>query len=253
MRVNFSDLPSTSLAGGLLRKLLAAVPKGAVVPIMQGPLRGKRWILGSSPHGCWLGSYELSKQLTFERIVSAGSVVYDIGANVGFYTLLATALVGPTGMVYAFEPFPRNYEFLNRHLALNKIRNATVITVAVSSRDGECLFEPGELHSTGRLSNSGSLHVKAVKLDTLIQNGQLKPPHVMKIDVEGAELDVLRGCEATLEECRPAILLATHNKTVHESCCEVLRLHGYRLNSLTNKDIAETDELIAMHHTKWVQ
>ncbi len=75
--------------------------------VVQGPLRGKRWIAGSSNHGCWLGSYELAKQRKVIELVRPGMVCWDVGAHVGFYTLLFAELVGPLGRVFAFEPLPR--------------------------------------------------------------------------------------------------------------------------------------------------
>jgi len=84
--VNFSQISGRSLIGRILRRLLRAVPRGLVVPVLQGPSRGKQWIVGSTNHGAWLGSYELAKQRRFAQAVTTGSVVYDIGANVGVYT-----------------------------------------------------------------------------------------------------------------------------------------------------------------------
>ena len=78
------------------------------IPIFQGKLRGKKWIVGSGEHGYWLGSYEMDKRLAFEKEILPDSVIYDIGANVGFYSLLAAEMTGEKGHVYAFEPLPRN-------------------------------------------------------------------------------------------------------------------------------------------------
>ena len=69
---------------------------------MQGKIRGKKWVVGSGNHGYWLGWYEYDKRILFEKTVTKQSIVFDIGAHVGFYTLLASELVGPGGKVYAF-------------------------------------------------------------------------------------------------------------------------------------------------------
>ncbi|MBN8636124.1 MAG: hypothetical protein J0M07_12425 [Anaerolineae bacterium] len=100
--MNFSGISRQSLIGQLLRLPLALMPKSARVPILQGALRGRWWIAGSSNHGCWLGSYEFDKQQRLSAHVQPGMVVYDIGAHVGFYTLLAAQLVGPGGHVFSF-------------------------------------------------------------------------------------------------------------------------------------------------------
>src|SRR6185295_4714839 len=107
--------------GKLLRLPLKAVPKAAALPIMSGPSRGFRWVVGASIHGCWLGTYERTKQKRFAAAISLNHVVYDLGAQAGFYSLLASRLVGRQGMVYSFEPLPRNIRFLKKHIAINSL------------------------------------------------------------------------------------------------------------------------------------
>ena len=79
-------------------------------------------------------------------------MVFDIGAHVGFYTLLSSILVGPNGHVYAFEPLPRNLKYLKEHLRINKITNVHVFELAVSNLSGEGQFFEGPNSSMGRLS-----------------------------------------------------------------------------------------------------
>jgi SAM-dependent methyltransferase len=119
--MNWTSISTTSFLGRLLRLPLRLIPRRAVLPILQGPLRGKKWIVGSGNHGYWLGSYEIGKRALFVRSIPVGAVVYDLGANVGYYTLLAAMLAGAEGKVFAFEPLPRNLEYLRRHLVLNRI------------------------------------------------------------------------------------------------------------------------------------
>jgi Met-10+ like-protein len=138
--MNFSGISGKTFLGRLLRYPLKFIPRRMKLPILQGRLRGKRWIAGSSTHGCWLGSYEYDQRILFEQLVAEGSVVFDLGAHVGFYTLLAAVLVGPRGKVYAFEPMPDNIYFLKEHLRLNRITNLTVIDRAVSDSSGVATF-----------------------------------------------------------------------------------------------------------------
>lgn len=93
-----------------------------VVPVLQGSLRGRKWIVGSSNHGCWLGSYEWKKQRLFTRTVSSGDVVFDIGAHVGFYTLLASVLVGGMDLYtpLAFTSQPTLFEGAFAHKQVQK-------------------------------------------------------------------------------------------------------------------------------------
>jgi FkbM family methyltransferase len=243
--VNLSGIPRDTTVGRLLRLPLRAIPGGARVPILQGRLRGKRWVVGSSTHGCWLGSYEYQMQRMFERTVRLGSTVYDIGANVGFYTLLGSVLVGAGGRVVAFEPVPRNLALLHEHLRLNKVENVRVVEAAVAEREGRARFDLGPHTSMGQLSESGSLEINTVGLDALVASGELPPPDVLKIDVEGAEGSVLRGARTVLADNRPGIFLSTHGPELHRECTELLRSFGYLLTPIDTDDMDSSTEVLA--------
>lgn len=245
--VNFSGVSNRSLAGRLVRLPLALIPRSLRVRIFQGRLRGMKWIVGSAVHGCWLGSYESDKQDLFARTVKPGDAVYDIGANVGFYTLLSSVLTGPTGAVYSFEPLPRNTRYLREHLRLNRIANVEVVEAAVSDAPGTASFMPEESAAQGHLTEggAGAITVKVVALDQLVAERGLRPPKLMKIDVEGAEHGVLVGGERLIMSARPVIFLATHGADVHRRCCQWLRAHGYRLSSLSSAPLDTTDEILA--------
>jgi FkbM family methyltransferase len=246
--MNFSGINSGSISGRILRWPLRLVPRTAQVRIVQGPLRGKKWIAGSSNHGCWLGSYEYEKQMAFCREVRKGSVVYDLGANVGFYSLLASTLAGNEGMVFSFEPSPRNLHYLSKHVELNRISNCRIFDVAVSSSDGVAQFYLDPNHAEGRLIPGEQKHtvpVKTVKLDTLVFSRKMAPPDLLKCDIEGGEYEALKGAEATLRQFAPVIFLATHGPEVHRHCCELLVSLGYELLPLDNSSLPEATELIA--------
>jgi len=187
----------------------------------------------------------MNKRLAFENTVKPGSVVYDIGANVGYFTLLAAVLVEEKGKVYSFEPLPRNIDFLKQHISLNKLTNIKVIEAAVSNHMGQALFDLGASTAMGHLSETGGLHVQMVSLDQMIENGDLTPPDVMKIDVEGAEFDVLQGAEKLIESDRPILFLDTHQREAHNKTLEFLQNHNYQVDILDGKSIQETRELIA--------
>lgn len=242
---NLSGISNQSLIGKLLRAPLRLIPPTAVLPILQGALRGKKWTAGSGSHGCWLGSYEYQKQKALQHELKAGDVVYDIGANAGFYSLLASVTVGATGYVYSFEPSPRNLQELKRHMELNRIRNCTVIDAAVSSADGEATFDISGDRCTGHLAANGSLRVRTLALDGLVARREIRPPNLMKIDIEGAELECLRGACNIIQKHRPIIFLATHGREMHSACTELLAGWGYSLKSLDERPVDLSDELIA--------
>jgi FkbM family methyltransferase len=242
---NLSAIPSDSLLGKLLRAPLRLIPSSAVVPILQGPLRGKKWIVGSGNHGCWLGSYEHDKQEAFRNAVRKDDVVYDVGANVGYYTLLASVLAGQRGFVYAFEPLPRNLVDLRRHLEMNQVKNCEVIEAAVSLAEGQARFDPSEDRHTSHLSSEGTIQVRTVVLDELVCCKGIRPPNLIKMDIEGGELMCLRGCKSTIQTFRPIIFLATHGSEIHDACVQLLTGLNYTIKPMGKPSIECADELIA--------
>jgi FkbM family methyltransferase len=243
--MDFSSISSKKLLGQLLRLPLRLIPHGTKMPILQGKLKGKKWIVGASNHGYWLGSYEYKKRIIFEDTIRQGNTVLDIGAYVGFYTLLASILVGPTGKVYAFEPLPRNLEYLKTHLRLNNITNVEVIDAAVSDSFGTAYFKEGSNRSTGRIGDEGEMQVRTVSLDWLIENGEISIPDQIKIDVEGGELDVINGGRLLLERSRPTVFLATHGRVIHRRCCDLLSSLGYSFQAIDGKNLEQSKEILA--------
>lgn len=220
------------IAGRIIWSPLKLVPKGAALPIVTGPLRGRKWVLSSTFRSAWLGLMEYDKQLLFRRLAKPGAVVYDVGANVGFYTLLASVLVGPQGKVFAFEPLPRTIDILRRHVRINDLANVTIFAGAVSDHEGTARFDAGAIPEMGHLSDKGEFEVQLFQLDALLAAGRIAPPALMKIDVEGAEVDVLTGAKHILDTHRPHILLATHGIDTYHRACDLLRAHRYDVETL---------------------
>jgi len=164
-------------------------------PILCGRLKGKLWILGCSSKifRFLTTTYESPVTHLFENIVKEGDVIYDIGAHVGYFTLLFSVLVGNKGKVVAFEPNKKNLEILKRHLKINRCKNVIVVDKAVSDKTGITFFDTGDGSWTGKISLTGEYEVEVVKLDDFISKNLI--PSVIKIDVEGEELNVLRGAK----------------------------------------------------------
>ena len=133
----------------------------------------------------------MKTQLALWRCIKAGDVFYDIGANVGFYTLLGGGRVGVAGRIYSFEPLPENIAHLKRHIVLNHLTNCEGIEAAVSDVDGFAQFDSSRPRSMGWLSETGDQTVRTVCLDSLVTSKRIRPPRGMKIDVEGDEARAL--------------------------------------------------------------
>lgn len=245
--MNLSSISDKTLLGKLLRLPLRLIPQNTIVPILQGKLKGTKWIVGSSTQGCWLGSYEYQQRLLFEKMIKERDIVFDIGAHAGFYTLLASLLVGPGGKVFSFEPLPRNLFYLKEHLRLNCIQNVTIIEAAVADFNGMTNFAESPNHWEGHISLQGELKIKAVSLDKLLEKDEISIPNHMKIDVEGAELLVLTGAKSILDNYRPTLFISTHGEKVRMECCSFLESFGYCLKPITGINLREAKNILAYY------
>jgi len=247
MILNFSSIGRNTLLGRVIRWPLSLIPAKTRLPVLQGALRGQRWIVGSSNHGCWLGSYERNQQALFKEFIKEGDVVFDIGAHVGFYTLLGSLLVGSRGRVVAFEPIPENLGYLKQHLEINSVSNVEIIEAAVSDRRGHDRLSSGPSSSMWHLDAQGELEVPTINLDELVLNEKLPPPNLIKMDIEGAEFLALSGSARVIEEFHPVLILSTHGYEIHYRCRSFLESAGYRLTPISRALIDESRELLAVY------
>ena len=223
-------------------------PKTLYLPILKGRLSGKKWIVRSGNLECLLGNYEKEKMKLIEEHLSINNSVFDIGAHVGYYTLLASEVVGDEGNVVSFEPLPSNINYLKQHIKLNSCKNVKIIEAAVSEKEGIAKFNESKNNYQGHLSDNGNISVFKVSIDELYNKGELPKPDLIKIDVEGEELSVLKGAKSLLTKNSPKIFLATHNnlaKDIHKKCINYLISLGYVIKPIGNRDIDNTKEIFA--------
>ncbi len=202
-----------------------------MLPIRGGPLAGKRWIVTSGSRFL-VGDYEPEKSGAIRAHVKPGDVVFDIGAHVGYFTVLMSERAGPGGRIFAFEPRPLNQRFLARHLRVNGCTNVEVFPTSVGDREGPARLDTSTGTGTGRISPTGQVPVQMLTIDGLVESGRLPPPDFVKIDVEGGEMDVLRGARETLERYRPLMVLATHGDEIDAECHAFLEELDYSLEDL---------------------
>jgi FkbM family methyltransferase len=213
----------------ILRWPLSLIPADTEVRILRGPIRGMKWIKGAGPNAYWVGTYEAARMREFVDALKQGDVVYDVGANVGIYSLHAGFGIGNSGWVYAFEPLERNVRYLRQHLALNNLQNCTVLESAICNKEGTLAFSAADWDpSMTRLSPRGEIAVPATTLDICIYGEmRFRPPNVIKIDVEGAEFEVLSGATRGITEFHPTIFLEIHGPELHRDCRDFLVAKGY--------------------------
>jgi FkbM family methyltransferase len=186
-------------------------------------------------------TYEPHLLLWLRNYLQSGDSFWDIGANLGFTSLPAARIVGTSGRVIAIEPSPSNIAWLKRHIALNQYENiVTVVEAAVCEQNGGSvsfsLLNDGRSPSNSLMFSSSvngespevtdQISVPAISLDGLLAE-QERVPKLVKIDVEGAELKVLRGATELLSlEVAPTLLLAVHPfwQATPEDCQEIVNL-----------------------------
>ncbi|RYG05727.1 MAG: FkbM family methyltransferase [Chitinophagaceae bacterium] len=160
----------------------------------------------------YLGYYE-RRELNFLRnTLKPGDVFIDVGANVGLFTLMASKLVGANGRVYAFEPFSKSYDNLQLNISLNKFSNIIAEKLAVTDQEKDMILGFDEMdQNSGMVSEfaefgAGHENVHAITLDDYFSefNGSLK---MIKIDIEGGELNALRGMRSILLKHKPILLI----------------------------------------------
>jgi FkbM family methyltransferase len=184
----------------------------------------------SANPGYRFGTTEPDAQRIVAESLRPGDVCYDLGANVGFFTLIAAKAVGETGAVYAFEPFTATASELRENIRLNLLETVTVIEAAVCDEVGQARMNDDGDSLRGKLSESGNTLVPTTTLDAL----DLRPPNFVKIDVEGAEKRAIAGMRETIERHRPTILCEMHLEGTAEDAATRLGewLPGYSVEPL---------------------
>lgn len=171
------------------------------------------------------GGYEPMTKSLFQRLLPPGAMLVDVGANVGYFTVLGALLVGPRGKVLAFEPEPRNHAVLAANVAANALSQVTVRREACSDRPGRHFLAVNRVesgwHRLARADGSTGPHRKVpVELTTvdLALADVDRPVDVVKIDVEGHEASVVAGMAATLEANPEITVILEHSPAQARLC-----------------------------------
>lgn len=184
------------------------------------------------------GSGEEASQATIASRLRPGDVFYDLGANIGLFSLLAARLVGSEGRIFSFEPDPEIAARLRENAARNGSTNITVTEAGVWSLSGSRNFVAASAASPDRgtgtfVAEHEGRPIQCVSLDDFVRTAA--PPAAIKCDVEGAEVEVLRGATQTLKTYRPWILCETHSLECDRGARELLAGLGYELRTIDAK------------------
>jgi FkbM family methyltransferase len=211
--VNVLASLANSNPGSLKYRLATAGLKQRDVEIGNGIAKGLKFNNAESSPELALGTYEVPIQNIFAQHLKTGAVFYDIGANVGFFSIVAAKLVGDSGKVIAFEPGKDNAQAIRHNGALNNFKQIEVIEKAISNNSGSgqlllAKYSGGHALATADAPPdlAGEITVDVVSIDDLIAQKLIEPPNFVKVDVEGAELDVLKGMKETIKTYQPTII-----------------------------------------------
>lgn len=233
--------PLARLIRGSLNR---AAPAGLTeIVIAGGALQGLRMELDlQTEKDFWLGTYETDLQVAVADLVHPGWVAYDVGANIGYISLLLAQAVGEQGRVISFEALPDNVERLKSNIALNQLTaRVQVIHGAVGSTSTPVRFLVGPSHGMGKAEGSlgrdvdykESVEVPGICLDDFVFNQNNPIPRIVKMDIEGGEVLALPGMQRLLQEARPLIFLELHGPEAARSAWDHLTGAGYEIARMT--------------------
>jgi FkbM family methyltransferase len=227
---------------------------GGVVDVVAGYGKGLKMILNVGDKAnsqniyYWFGLHELATQRLFVKFVKPGFIVYDIGAYIGFFSLLAARLARPSGRVYAFEPLPDNIERIKLHISLNGMEDTVfcILKAVFDKTDNVPFYDCGRnswgrigeaISSTEKYSLVPRAIVETISLDEFVFCKGNPAPDLIKIDVEGREGKVLAGARQLLKKFKPIIICEVHYPEAAKQVYEELSCLGYEFKDTREKKL----------------
>ncbi len=236
-------------AGDILRTLANCVlpERRAPVTVLLGAARGITMSLYLRYEKYyWLGIYEYKIQKFLMEIIRPDSVFYDLGANIGFYSLLVAGIAGPSGRCFAFEPVASNVRRLEWNIKLNQMDQIHVIPMAVSNKVETAIFRLGANHSMGTLCDNEALQITknciaipVTTIDHFVFSEGNPPPDIIKIDIEGGEGNAMTGMIEVLKRFRPYLVCEVSGGDSALKIWDALKHTDYRVYDV-NKNLIES-------------
>lgn len=163
-------------------------------------------------------------------------IFLDIGANVGKFSILVGKKLGENGKVFAFEPEINNLKILKKNILINKIKNIEIIPLACSDKKGFADFfidlNSSGGHSLYKNKSSKKISIETDTIDHFLKNNNIKKVDLVKIDVEGAEILVLKGAKETLKKNHPKIIFEAWNEDYLSKIKKFLKPFNYRIDKI---------------------
>jgi len=224
--------------------------------ILHGTGKGLRFNVAGSHSAFILGNHEPEVQELLEKILRPGMTYFDVGANVGFFAVIAARLVGESGRVVCFEPLPANARQIEYNARLNGFATIAVRCEALGGSNRAEVFNTSNEPTWGMLSTvgkppeqaSGQIQVPVRTLDSLCIPGGLPLPDVVQVDIESAEAEFLEGAWRTLQASRPTLLIELHgtNKAVTELLDRLGYAYAVLGSSIPVQDVPYDANIVAV-------
>jgi FkbM family methyltransferase len=209
---------------------------GSTVKIKTGPIKGYKWKKYQC-HQPWMayGLYEPAFSNLLVQSLSEGMIFFDIGANAGYYTLIGAKCVRSRGRVIAFEPVPFNVDVINEQIQLNDLAAfCTVEPVAVNNANQKVQLVIPERNANSHIRELNAPHVRtggdtawveSISLDSYVEHHGI--PDVIKMDIEGAEVEALKGAEKLLASRKTLWFVSIHSETLCDEVMKIFQQSGY--------------------------
>jgi FkbM family methyltransferase len=208
--------------------MFGTTPRLRRVPF--GPIRGRQICIAPQISlRMQLGIDEGWAMKTANKLLSPGDVAYDVGAHIGYTALVLAQAVAPGGEVHAFEIHPKTLNLLRRTIEANTDLSIRIHRVGLGSGRHDIKLTLTGSSMMASLSSAGTGEVCHVEpLDEYIAENHLPLPRLIKVDIEGAEIDFLNGAASVLREVHPALVIEFHGRARLNRGLELLRSLGYR-------------------------
>ena len=244
------------LAKWLRRKLNKAAPKGLTeIKVASGEIAGMKLLINlQTEKDYWLGTYEPELQNAAYKFVRPGMVIYDVGANIGYISLMMARLSGSSGQIFSFEALPTNVQRLQNNIALNQMESIIrVIPKAVIDSSRPVSFLAHSSSSMGKARGSAGrgehyeyeIKVAGLALDDFVFSEGNPAPALIKMDIEGGEILAVKGMQRLLKEKHPLLLVELHGEEAAQAMWLALSHAGYEILKMEKgyKSIRSLDQL----------
>jgi FkbM family methyltransferase len=228
----------------MMKKILKKLFFNKVFTVFSGNLKGVKLRLNDLLKGGFLfKNYEEEKQKVFQLLIGEKDVFFDIGANIGLHSYFVQKKI-PGVPIYAFEPLQGNIDYINEVIANNHFTDIHIVPSAVGNSNGTVYFDVQHNNSVGNITEQQTgIEVPITTLDLYVEKNGIIPT-ILKIDVEGAEGDVLKGSEQLIAEHQPVFVIELHTPEQDLLVAKFLLDRGYEIYRLNEEIINEQHKLL---------